>query len=118
MLGAARRPNITSTGGTINAYGNDHRQNTITRSDTKRSRPPNLGSRLLTTAENQLMFEILGPNRISLVAAVVQLLRASRGQWQHVQVGVVSLVKDYERKLYALMLFDIYNGNKLWEQVL
>lgn len=104
-------------GGAINAYA-DHRQTTASHSGSKKRRPENSGSKLLTNAENQLMFEILGSNRISLAAAVVQLLRASGGQWQHLHVGVVSLVKDYERKLYALKLFDIYNGNMLWEQVL
>lgn len=88
------------------------------RSDTRKRRPDHSGSKLLTSAENQLMFEILGQNRISLSAAVVQLLKASGGKWQHVHVGVVSLVKDYDRKLYTLILFDIYNGQKLWEQVL
>lgn len=53
-----------------------------------------------------------------MAAAVVQLLKASRGEWKHVEVGVLSLVKDYDRKLYTLTLFDIYNGNKLWEQIL
>jgi hypothetical protein len=116
MLGAARRQPMGGSG-TINAYGAGN-QNSMMRSDTKRRRPDNSGSKLLTSAENQLMFEILGQNRVSLAAAVVQLLRASHGQWQHVHVGVVSLVKDYERKLYALIVFDIYSGNKLWEQIL
>jgi hypothetical protein len=84
----------------------------------RKRRPENSGSKQLKREENELMFEILGTDRISLAAGVVQLLRASNGQWQHVHVGVVSMVKDYQRKIYALKLFDIYNGNMLWEQIL
>ncbi|KAI6206745.1 hypothetical protein M3Y94_00947600 [Aphelenchoides besseyi] len=121
MLGAARRQ---PGGSAISAY--DHgstvglRSQALqsTESKKRKERPENSGSTLLTRQENQLLFETLGSKRISLAAAVVQLLRASGGAWSHEHVGVVSLVKDYQRKEYALKLYDIYNAQMLWEQPL
>ena len=84
----------------------------------QRRRAEHEGSRQLTAQENQLLYETLGSDRVSLCAAVVQLLRASGGAWLHEHVGVVSLVKDYTRKVYALMLFDIYSSTLLWQQIL
>ncbi|KAI6180902.1 WH1 domain containing protein [Aphelenchoides besseyi] len=121
MLGAARRQ---PGGSAINAYDHGstvgHRSQALqsTESKKRKERPENSGSHLLTRQENQLLFETLGPKRISLAAAVVQLLRASGGAWSHEHVGVVSLVKDYQRKEYALKLYDIYNAQMLWEQPL
>lgn len=111
MIGAAHWP---SQGPAINAY--KPAAATVTRKP--KERPVNTGSKLLTRPENELMFEVLGSERVSLVAGVVQLLKAAHGHWQHVDVGVVSLVKDYQRKVYVLTLFEIYNGKQLWEQVL
>lgn len=101
--------------GAINAYAPSARMESQKK---RRPRPDHSGSKILTRPENELMFDILGPNRISLAAAVVQLLKAASGRWQHEHVGVVSLVKDYEQRLYKLVLFDIYNGNELWNQVM
>ncbi|CAD5218431.1 unnamed protein product [Bursaphelenchus okinawaensis] len=113
MIGAAQWPQHQ---GTIQAFAPNPRMNY---QDSRRKvRPANSGSKLLTRPENELMFDVLGVDRVSLSAGVIQLLKSVRGQWQHQHVGVVSLIKDYQRKLYVLTLFDIYNGNQMWEQVL
>uniref|UniRef100_A0A915EEV4 WH1 domain-containing protein n=1 Tax=Ditylenchus dipsaci TaxID=166011 RepID=A0A915EEV4_9BILA len=77
-----------------------------------------MGSTLLTEAENHQLFEMLGPERISLAAGVAQLLSSSPieapnaggGQWRKWHVGVASLVKDYSQKCYSIGLFDVFNG--------
>lgn len=87
----------------------------------KRERPIPMGSICLTEAENRLLFEILGPERISLAAAVVQLLSSGpepSTQWKKNHVGVVSLIKDYSMKCYTISLFDVFNGDRLWSQTL
>uniref|UniRef100_A0A915DZQ8 Uncharacterized protein n=1 Tax=Ditylenchus dipsaci TaxID=166011 RepID=A0A915DZQ8_9BILA len=56
-----------------------------------------MGSALLTEAENQQLFEMLGPERISLAAGVAQLLSSSPieapnaggGQWRKWHVGLL-----------------------------
>ncbi|CAD5225800.1 unnamed protein product [Bursaphelenchus xylophilus] len=115
MIGAAQWPQHQ---GAIQAFAPNPRMNYQQDSRRRKERPTNSGSKLLTRPENELMFEVLGPDRVSLAAGVIQLLKSVRDQWQHQHVGVVSLIKDYQRKLYSLALFDIYNGNQLWEQVL
>ena len=87
----------------------------------RRERPKSSGSALLTDAENEQLFGVLGPDRISLAAGVTQLLAATPdtpNQWRKLNVGVASLVKDYGMKTYAISLFDVFSGEGLWTQIL
>lgn len=87
----------------------------------KRERPPNYGAQLLSAAENQTLFSLLGHDCISLAAGVVQLLKADPDNprfWTKVHVGVISLVKDYEKRAYFLRLYEIFKKQFTWEQML
>lgn len=87
----------------------------------KKDRPKPIGSALLTDAENEQLFQILGRDRVSLSAGVVQLLAAYTDNpniWRKVNVGVVVLIKDYENRNYALALYDIFKQQLLWNQIL
>jgi len=81
-------------------------------------RPPNSGSALLTDAENIHLYSILGPERVSLAAGVAQLLQGCGQAWKKVHVGVAMLVKDYERRHYAIYMLDVYGGGQQWAQAL
>uniref|UniRef100_A0A0M3HR10 WH1 domain-containing protein n=1 Tax=Ascaris lumbricoides TaxID=6252 RepID=A0A0M3HR10_ASCLU len=84
-------------------------------------RPPNYGAQLLSAAENQTLFSLLGHDCISLAAGVVQLLKADPDNprfWTKVHVGVISLVKDYEKRAYFLRLYEIFKKQFTWEQML
>jgi hypothetical protein len=84
----------------------------------KRERPPNTGSKLLTNHENQILYSLLGNDCVSLAAGVVQLLRGENRTWRKFHVGVISLVKDYNKRSYVLRLYDIQKSVLLWEQTL
>uniref|UniRef100_A0A914CBA7 WASp n=1 Tax=Acrobeloides nanus TaxID=290746 RepID=A0A914CBA7_9BILA len=84
----------------------------------KRERPPNTGSKLLANHENQVLYSLLGNDCISLAAGVVQLLRGENRTWRKFHVGVISLVKDYNKRSYVLRLYDIQKNVLLWEQTL
>ncbi|CAJ0602492.1 unnamed protein product [Cylicocyclus nassatus] len=83
--------------------------------DRKKRRPPNAGSKLLERQENEMLFSIIGPDNISLTAAVVELLFVENRQWKLMFRGVISLVKDYQNRAYFLRLYDILSGRKLWD---
>lgn len=84
----------------------------------RRERPSPSGSTVLTDAENRHLFDILGPDRVSLTAAVVQLLNSDSSKWRKQHTGVVSLVKDYNLKCYVMNMYDVFNGELLWSQTL
>lgn len=87
----------------------------------RRERPQSTGSKLLTEKENEEFKEVLGGDRVSLCAGIVQLLRTTREDpwsWRKAHTGIVSLVKDYSRRTYVLVLFNIETLDQLWEQVL
>ncbi|KAK6027550.1 hypothetical protein OSTOST_06419 [Ostertagia ostertagi] len=81
----------------------------------KKRRPPNTGSKLLERQENEMLFSIIGPDNVSLSAAVVELLFVESRQWKLTFRGVISLVKDYQNRAYFLRLYDILSGRKLWD---
>ncbi|KAL6739006.1 hypothetical protein Aduo_012499 [Ancylostoma duodenale] len=99
--------------------------------DRKKRRPPNTGSKLLERQENEMLFSIIGPDNISLSAAVVELLFVESRQWKLTFRGVISLIKvtsllfrtwyeldllqDYQNRAYFLRLYDILSGRKLWD---
>lgn len=109
----------------------------MTSTGRKSKRPPNKGSRILLEHENDTLFTLIGRDCIvrfnryyfinlflcffkSLAAGVVQLLRAEQPNasvWTKKYVGVVALIKDYEKRAYFLRLFDLQRG-RLWEQML
>ncbi|TKR60705.1 hypothetical protein L596_027910 [Steinernema carpocapsae] len=86
----------------------------------KKPKPANTGSNLLTDDENQRLYVLLGGDSVSLAAGVVQLLATDgdHSRWQAKNIGVVSLVKDYNRRVYVLKLFEIYKQTSPWEQIL
>lgn len=87
----------------------------------KKERPKPSGSSLLTDAENEQLFETMGKDRISLAAAVAQLLVAypdSPNIWRKANDGVTVLVKDYLNRNYALCVYDIFKQDPLWSQIL
>lgn len=84
----------------------------------KRERPPNAGSSMLNNQENQTLFSLLGHDCISLTAGVAQLLRGENRMWRKINVGVISLVKDYNKRSYVLRLYDVVKREQLWEQTL
>uniref|UniRef100_A0A915PHV9 WH1 domain-containing protein n=1 Tax=Setaria digitata TaxID=48799 RepID=A0A915PHV9_9BILA len=86
-----------------------------------KKRPPNTGALLFNSAENSTLFSLLGHDCISLAAGVVQLLKSdprNPGIWIKAHRGVVSLVKDYDKRAYFLRLYDIYRKQYLWQQML
>ncbi|VDP14194.1 unnamed protein product, partial [Onchocerca flexuosa] len=86
-----------------------------------KKRPPNTGALLFNSVENSMLFSLLGHDCISLAAGVVQLLKSdpqNPGVWIKTHRGVVSLVKDYDKRAYFLRLYDIYRKQYLWQQML
>ncbi|KAK6060089.1 hypothetical protein COOONC_02258 [Cooperia oncophora] len=81
----------------------------------RRRRPMNTGSKLLERQENEMLFSIIGADNFSLSAAVVELLFVENRQWRLTFRGVISLVKDYQKRAYFLRLYDILSGQKLWD---
>lgn len=67
-----------------------------------------------------IIFQILGPDRISLSAGITQLFSSSdsSGTWQKCYAGVSTLIKDYSRKCYLIEMFDIFNWDSLFSQIL
>ncbi|EGT45527.1 CBN-WSP-1 protein [Caenorhabditis brenneri] len=79
-------------------------------------RPPNIGSQELNLQENEMLFQLIGPDAVSLTAAVVQLLKSDRGAWRvELPHGVLSLVKDYTQRAYFLRIYDILDERILWD---
>ncbi|EJW86387.1 hypothetical protein WUBG_02700 [Wuchereria bancrofti] len=86
-----------------------------------KKRPPNTGALLFNSVENGTLFSLLGHDCVSLAAGVVQLLKSdprNPGVWIKAHRGVVSLVKDYDKRAYFLRLYDIYRKQYLWQQML
>ncbi|CAB3409126.1 unnamed protein product [Caenorhabditis bovis] len=82
----------------------------------KTKRPPNVGSRELSNQENEMFFQLIGPDAVSLTAAIVQLLKSDRGSWQiELPHGVISLVKDYAHRAYFIRIFDILEEQMVYE---
>ena len=84
----------------------------------RKSRPQNSGSSLLSDYENSSLFASLGNDCISLTAAVCQLYRGDNGKWTRIVTGVVSLVKDYNRRSYVMRMYDMESKIMSWEQTL
>ncbi|VDD91511.1 unnamed protein product [Enterobius vermicularis] len=87
----------------------------------KRERPSNTGSSLLTDVENATFFGLLGNGRYSLAAGIIELLRSDPrrpNQWMHQSAGIIALVKDYEKRAYFLRLYDPYQRQCKWQQML
>lgn len=83
------------------------------------SRPANASSQLLTPAENQQLFELLGPRRFSMATAVVQLVTTqppSHARWQLQHTGALCLTRDNQRRSYYLQLYGV--DTLLWEHEL
>lgn len=75
----------------------------------------------MSSTENAVLFSLLGRDSVSLAAGVVQLLRTdSRNPraWMKAHIGVISLVKDFEKRAYFLRLYDISKKQFLWQQML
>ncbi|VDN07697.1 unnamed protein product [Thelazia callipaeda] len=86
-----------------------------------KKRPPNTGALLFNTTENDILFSLLGHDCISLAAGIVQLLKSDSKNpkiWMKAHRGVISLVKDYEKRAYFLRLYDVYKKQYLWQQML
>ncbi|KAL3093029.1 hypothetical protein niasHS_004631 [Heterodera schachtii] len=89
----------------------------------KDRRPAHKGSALLSEEENSQLFEVLGRDRISLVAGIAQLLEldapAERPNvWRRTNVGIVFLVKDYRERHYELCMYDTFEKELRWSQIL
>ncbi|KRZ76020.1 putative succinyl-CoA ligase [GDP-forming] subunit beta, mitochondrial, partial [Trichinella papuae] len=88
-------------------------------SGTKKSRPTNKHSLLLSPEENEQVFRCLGSKNYTLSTAVAQLLSVEHHTpdlWVSKQFGVVCLVKDYNARGYFLRMYDIKKGFIVWEQ--
>uniref|UniRef100_A0A1I8BVB4 WH1 domain-containing protein n=1 Tax=Meloidogyne hapla TaxID=6305 RepID=A0A1I8BVB4_MELHA len=86
----------------------------------KRERPKPIGSSLVSDAENEQLFQLLGNDRISIVAGVAQLLAQdySSNAWKKVKDGLAVLTKDYAKKHFSLCQYDILNHKIVFEKVL
>ncbi|KAK1151422.1 hypothetical protein AOXY_G32648 [Acipenser oxyrinchus oxyrinchus] len=81
----------------------------------------NWPSSLLSSQENDKLFELLGRRCVSLASTVVQLCMAlpnSRDHWSRQHCGVVCFVKDNPKRSYFIRLYDITEGTLIWEQEL
>lgn len=79
----------------------------------------NIGSILLTTQENECLFNHLGRKCIALSSAVVQVFTADRNSsWNKRCCGVACLVKDNPLRSYFIRVFDIRDGKMTFEQEL
>ena len=74
---------------------------------------------LITEAENQTLFQLLGPKCVTLASAVVQVFvasAASQGRWSEKTTGIACLVKDSNLRSYFIRIYNLSNGRKDWEQ--
>ncbi|XP_041130081.1 WASP actin nucleation promoting factor b [Polyodon spathula] len=79
----------------------------------------NWPSSLLSSQENDKLFNLLGRKCVSLASTVVQLCMAlpnSRDRWSPQHCGVVCFVKDNPKRSYFIRLYDITEGTLIWEQ--
>ncbi|XP_032360925.1 neural Wiskott-Aldrich syndrome protein isoform X1 [Etheostoma spectabile] len=79
----------------------------------------NVGSILLTSQENEFLFNYLGRKCMSLSSAVVQVFTADRNSsWTKRCCGVACLVKDNPLRSYFIRVLDIKDGKTMFEQEL
>uniref|UniRef100_A0A3P9BPE9 WASP like actin nucleation promoting factor n=1 Tax=Maylandia zebra TaxID=106582 RepID=A0A3P9BPE9_9CICH len=82
-------------------------------------RQTNVGSTLLTSQENECLFNHLGRKCITLSSGVVQVFTADRSSsWNKKCCGVACLVKDNPQRSYFIRVFDIRDGKVMYEQEL
>ena len=67
-------------------------------------------SLLLTEAENQLLFRLMGKKQQSKAAAVVQMFHALSDGWTKYKTGVLFYVRDTSKKSYFIRLYDLMVG--------
>ncbi|KAL6459525.1 hypothetical protein MHYP_G00312840 [Metynnis hypsauchen] len=80
-------------------------------------RPNNVGSSLLSSQENDMLYSHLGKKCSSLSSAVVQVYSADRNaSWTKRCCGVACLVKDNPQRSYFIRVYDIRAGRSLFEQ--
>ncbi|KAI6656263.1 Neural Wiskott-Aldrich syndrome protein-like [Oopsacas minuta] len=80
----------------------------------------NQSSKLLSLAENNTVFEILGQRRITKATAVVQIYFANQSpsQWAKQHTSILCFVKDNVKRSYYLRMVDINGRTILWEHEL
>ncbi|KAF2351880.1 WH1/EVH1 domain [Trinorchestia longiramus] len=87
----------------------------------KRQPPQNARSTLLSDEENQALGKLVG-NRVSiLAAAVVQVYKTeapNHNTWHRLHCGVATFSKDNFRRSHYIQVYDIVNGERLFEQEL
>ncbi|XP_064198848.1 WASP like actin nucleation promoting factor a isoform X1 [Anguilla rostrata] len=84
-----------------------------------RPRVGNVGSTLLSSQENECLYNYLGRKCIALCSAVVQVFTADRNSsWVKRCCGVACLVKDNPQRSYFIRVFDVKEGKTLFEQEL
>uniref|UniRef100_A0A668UVP0 WASP like actin nucleation promoting factor b n=1 Tax=Oreochromis aureus TaxID=47969 RepID=A0A668UVP0_OREAU len=82
-------------------------------------RQTNVGSTLLSSQENECLFNHLGRKCITLSSGVVQVFTADRSSsWNKKCCGVACLVKDNPQRSYFIRVFDIRDGKVMYEQEL
>uniref|UniRef100_A0A3Q0SKB1 WASP like actin nucleation promoting factor n=1 Tax=Amphilophus citrinellus TaxID=61819 RepID=A0A3Q0SKB1_AMPCI len=82
-------------------------------------RQTNVSSILLSTQENECLFNHLGRKCITLSTGVVQVFIADRSSnWNKKCCGVACLVKDNPQRSYFIRVFDIRDGKVMFEQEL
>ena len=76
----------------------------------------NVPSSLLSDAENDLLFTMVGNRKQTKASAVVQMFHAhpDRGQWSKFKTGVVCFVKDNVKKSYYIRLYDLSVSSTLY----
>ncbi|XP_064154745.1 actin nucleation-promoting factor WASL-like [Anguilla rostrata] len=81
-------------------------------------------SHLISSRDNALLFNLLGPECSAMASAVAQVLVASMepgghgATWRCKGTGVVCLVNDQSLKSYFLRLYCVKRAQLLWEQEL
>uniref|UniRef100_A0A8C5N4P5 Neural Wiskott-Aldrich syndrome protein n=1 Tax=Leptobrachium leishanense TaxID=445787 RepID=A0A8C5N4P5_9ANUR len=79
----------------------------------------NCGSIVLTSQENDVLFNCLAKKCVTINSAVVQLYASdSNSLWVKRCCGVVCLVKDNPQKSYFIRIYDIKDRRQLYEQEL
>ncbi|XP_072027473.1 actin nucleation-promoting factor WAS-like isoform X3 [Amphiura filiformis] len=83
--------------------------------------PTNRSSDLLSTYENEQLFNLLGKRCFTLATAVVQVFLAhprSPKTWSKEHCGVACFVKDNPKRSYFIRVYDIVKERMVWEQEL
>ncbi|ELT88121.1 hypothetical protein CAPTEDRAFT_117654, partial [Capitella teleta] len=85
----------------------------------RRPRPTNIPSKLLTNAENDQLFALIGQKCVTLASAVVQVVLGeppSFSRWMKRCCGVACFVKDNPMRSYYIRVYNISTGGCIWEQ--